>query len=124
MEARVANNGYVPFQHVGETPKWPWFVKCHTDKSECCAPSNGRQALGDWFYPNGSVVLSDTQFRERYLNSRDHPFFAKNRGEKIVRLYRPENPTLGELRGRFHCVIPNEEGNNQTIYINICRFMY
>ena len=124
MEARVANNGYVPFPHVGETQNSvSWCVKCHTDKSECCRAqsANGRRALGDWFYPNGSVVLSNTQFSS--LNSHDQPFFAKNRGEKFVRLYRPNTPTFGELRGRFHCVIPDKEGNNQTVYINICRFM-
>ena len=123
MEAKVANNGYVPFQRIGLAG-----VECHTDKSDCC--QGGSSALGDWFYPNSSVILSHTQFQRRSgsLMSHDHPYFARNRGPRLVRLYHTENsqynPGLdgSELRGTFHCVVPDKQDNNQTVYINICRF--
>ena len=126
MEAKVANNGYIPFQRIGLT-ETESAVICHTDKSDCCR-SNAQ--LGDWFYPNGSVILSHTQFQHRSgsLMSHDHPYFARNRDHRLVRLYRTwnslDNPGLvgSELRGTFHCVVPDKQDNNQTVYINICRF--
>ena len=121
MEAKVANNGYVSFQLVGSDTK---SIICHTDKTDCCATS-GREALGNWFYPNGSVVLSHSEFQHRSGSGHDHPFFARNRGQGIVRLYRPMHPSLHESEralGRFHCVVPDQENNNQTIYINICKY--
>ena len=124
MDAKVANNGYIPFsQHESK-----WEVFCHTDKRNCCSITSVGGALGNWFYPNGSEVLTYTQFQNN-AGARDHPIFATRRDKGFVHLYRTENsqynPGLNgsELRGTFHCVVPDQQDNNQTIYINVCKPM-
>jgi hypothetical protein len=64
-------------------------------------------ALGEWVYPNGSLV--------RIKDSGDDIY--RDRGLGIVRLNRRNNalsPT-----GQFCCVIPDATSTNKTICVNI-----
>jgi hypothetical protein len=65
------------------------------------------EALGEWFYPNGSLV--------RIKDSGDDVY--RDRGPGIMRLNRRNNamsPT-----GLFCCVIPDATSTNKTTCINI-----
>ena len=83
---------------------------CVTDLIQCCRGSDipiGSQALGEWFYPNGSLV--------RDKDNGDN--FYRNRGPGIVRLNRRNNamsPT-----GQFCCIVPDATFTNKTTCINI-----
>ena len=46
---------------IGEDGGLP-FLTCHTDLTTCCrsGDNNGNGALGQWTYPDGSVVLQNS----------------------------------------------------------------
>ena len=67
----------------------------------------GSRALGEWFYPNGSLVHVKDNGDDLY----------RDRGLGIVRLNRRNNaisPT-----GQFCCVVPDATFTNKTTCINI-----
>ena len=76
---------------------------CVTDSTNCCAS----QTIGEFFYPDGSIVdvrgSGDSLYR--------------NRGDGFIRLNRRNN-ALSPL-GRYRCSIPDSSGVFQSIYINI-----
>ena len=92
---------------------------CVTDLEDCCdAP---RTVRGDWYYPDGSIVL---------LGTIDGPVtFQRNRGPNevingrqfygSVRLFR--RYSRPPERGRFRCELPSaaDPSVNQTLYANI-----
>ena len=95
---------------------------CVTDLEDCCdAPHTVR---GDWYYPNGTTVLSSPG---THITSGGVAFLV-NRGVNevngrqfygSVRLFRRySNPPE---RGRFSCEIPNAADPNvtQILYANI-----
>ena len=106
----VPNNGYVLASSIGYDG-----ILCNTDRSNCCRASDNPNggAQGHWYRPSGDEVLSYTE--ERANNPRE-PFFARNRGSGIVRLYPDANPSE---RGQFRCEIPNASGDTETRYVNI-----
>ena len=90
---------------------------CVTDLEACCEI----QALGNWYYPNGSRIT---------LNSKETGHsFKSNRGQNkvingeqfygSVRLWRRWTPME---RGLFRCELPDADGVNQNLYVSICEF--
>ena len=73
---------------------------CITNKIACCKP-NGN-ASGNWFFPNGSRVLSGSDF---YRDS----------GQMVIRL----NRRRGGENGIYRCEIPDSMNVIQTIYIGV-----
>ena len=97
---------------------------CVTDLEDCCdAPHTVR---GDWYYPNGSVVLFDVIVP---MGEGSRTTFWRNRGPNevvngqqrygSVRLFRRYSRPPG--RGRFRCELPNaaDPNVNKTLYANI-----
>ena len=84
---------------------------CNTDRNDCCRASDG-VAQGQWYLPDRSQVGSFTEV------DTGHPrnFFYRNRFTGIVRFNRLSDPPE---RGRFHCEIPNDDGDTVTLYVNI-----
>ena len=83
---------------------------CHTNATNCCtgAQSPGGVAEGEWKFPNGTLVDSNTiNIQAGGIN-----YFFRNRGPSVVRLNRRGSPSE---RGRFSCELLGD-----TIYINIC----
>ena len=77
---------------------------CVTKYNACCT-SNLGCALGDWFFPNGTIIpIPD--------NSCD---FDRTRGQMVVRL----NRKRGGMDGIYHCKIPDSSNVLQTIYIGV-----
>ena len=90
-------------------------LMCVTDLVACCET----QGLGNWYYPDGNIVTG--------VGS---PTFVTNRGQNeaingqqfygSVRLWRRYTPTE---RGLFRCELPDANGVNQNLYVNICEFL-
>ena len=100
------NNSLVTAEDIGEGDN---ALRCMTDNTSCCRPpytsSLGRQALGNWFFPNGTRVQS----------SRRQWDFHRTRGHMVVLLQRRR----GGEDGVYHCVLPDKDGNDQITYIGV-----
>ena len=102
--ADIASDGYVDANDIGEYDN---ALHCHTNKLDCCKhPSRA----GEWFYPNGSEVQT---LGQAYSS---HDYYYRNRGRSVVFLNRINNPPE---KGRFHCEVPNVNGELQITYVNI-----
>ena len=101
----INNDSFVSPSDLGGLAMDNDSLLCLTNATDCCGGDN---RTGDWFFPNGTLVGSFTD------NGGDisKDFFARNRDQSVVRLYRRNGPSE---RGRFRC-----ELLNNTIYVNIC----
>ena len=110
----IPNDGYVIASDIGEDDNG---LYCNTDRSDCCGRAdhpNGTIVQGEWYYPNGSQVQS---FTHEVALDPTRSFFYRNRFTQAVRLNRDTgNP---QERGRFRCEVPNADGDNVTMYVNI-----
>ncbi|XP_019860309.1 PREDICTED: uncharacterized protein LOC109588604 [Amphimedon queenslandica] len=70
-----------------------------------CQSSLYQNMIGTWYYPDGTTVP---------LGS-GSPLFANNTATGQIGLLR--NGGIGGIQGLYSCVIPNEEGINQTLYV-------
>ena len=84
-------------------------LTCVTDQPACCRPPYtsvvGQTALGNWYFPNGTRVLSSGM----------HWDFHRIRGQMVVRLHRRR----GGENGIYSCKIPDATNVTQTIYIGV-----
>ena len=77
---------------------------CITNNSTCCKTDK----KGDWYYPNGSSVESNSTGDDLY----------RNRGRSVVRLHRRNN--ILSPTGMYHCDIPdNKTSDLKSIYIGL-----
>ena len=98
---------------------------CHTNKTDCChnnVTERGQQ-LGDWYYPNRTVVESFTVNTGRNIPE----FFARSRSQSTVRLFTSSSYGLRTFlgppeRGRFYCAVPDANNVLQTVYVNIRKY--
>ena len=113
--ADIANDGYVDVDDIG-TGNDSNALLCHTDKTDCC--KSPYMIMGNWYFPNGTVVEGLSAIIKSGRNTNNS--LARNRGSNsVVHLYSYGSPTD---RGHFYCVVPNAAGDNQTIYVNLCKF--
>ena len=97
------NNSIVMLEEIGEGGD---ALLCITNLTACCQSDNtGRPALGNWFFPNGTRVLSGG-------NRWD---FFRARGQMVVHL----NRRRGGVEGIYRCEIPDAMNVTQTIYIGV-----
>ena len=100
------NNSIVALEDIGEGG---YALLCLTDLTACCRPpytgGRNRSALGNWFFPNGTRVPSNS-------NQWD---FHRTRGQNVVRLHRRR----GGEEEVYRCVIPDAMNVTQTIYIGV-----
>ena len=89
-------------------------LMCVTDLVECCNARQQRlpQSLGEWYYPNGSLVA---------FGSVGTTVFRRSRDQSFIRLWRSGNPME---RGHFRCELPDAQRVNQTNYVNICELSH
>ena len=101
------NNSVVTLEDISEGDD---ALLCRTDLRNCCQTTqNGSRALGNWFFPNGNRVPSDTT-----ANGTQWDVY-RNRGTSVVRLNRRRE---GE-EGIYRCEIPDTLNVTQTIYIGV-----
>ena len=81
---------------------------CNTNKTNCCDRVHG--LAGEWYFPNGARVQTEGAAKA------SHDYFFRNRGQRVIRLNRVNNPLE---RGQFQCKVPNAEEEMQTLHINI-----
>ena len=83
---------------------------CITNLTTCCRSSDtGSHALGDWYLPNGTRVLSSNE------TSGEGWDFYTDRGQMVVRMKRRR----GGVEGIYRCEIPDSINVTQTIYIGV-----
>ena len=79
---------------------------CITNQTACCSNHyTGGGALGNWFFPNETRVLSVGTQWDIY----------RTRGQMVVRL----NRRRGGVEGIYHCVIPDAMNVTKNIYIGV-----
>ena len=79
---------------------------CITNLTTCCQPDDtGRNALGNWYYPNGTRVPSTSANWDIY----------RTRGQMVVRMHHRR----GGVEGVYRCVVPDAMNVTQTIYIGV-----
>ena len=100
------NNSIVILEDIGEGRD---ALLCITNYTACCSGhytgENG-SFLGNWFFPNGTRVPSETATSSN---------FYRSRGRVVVRLHRRRD---GE-EGIYRCEIPDSMNVTQTIYIGV-----
>lgn len=79
---------------------------CITDLLQCCR-GNQIGTLGEWLYPNGSLV------QDKYSGDN----FYRNRGNSTVQLNHRNNDT--SPTGQFCCVVPDATFMNTSVCANI-----
>ena len=98
------NNSNVTLEDIGEGDD---ALLCITDLTACCQPPYTGEmgpALGNWFFPNGTIVFSG-----------DQSDFFGTRGQMVVRM----NRRRGGVEGIYRCEIPDAMNVTQTIYIGV-----
>ena len=93
------NNSLVALEDIGEERD---ALFCITNQIACCKPGENGTALGNWFFSNGTRVLSDGDF-------------YRDRGQMVIRL----NRRGGGEDGIYRCEIPDAMNVIQTIYIGV-----
>ena len=78
---------------------------CMTNLTGFCGRSENRSVLGDWYFPNGTVVPS----------SGEQWNFYRTRDQMVVRL----NRRRGGVEGIYCCEIPDSMNVTQTVHIGV-----
>ena len=95
------NNSCVTLEDIDENDN---ALNCKISRTDCCINNTGTYR-GNWFFPNGSRVLSG----DKLWN------FYRTRGEMVVHMKRRR----GGEEGIYHCEIPDSTNVKQTIYIGV-----
>ena len=99
------NNSIVILEDIGDGDN---ALLCKTNQIPCCRPPHSGEmgpALGNWFFPNGTRVLS----------SGNNWHFYRTRSQMVILLHHRR----GGVEGIYRCEIPDTFGFTQTIYIKV-----
>ncbi len=104
---------------IGEDGGLP-SLTCHTDLTACCrsvADNNGNGSLGQWTYPNGSVIL-----RNGDSATAGEQFYIIRGAPQVIGLYRREATNPVPPTGSYCCTVPTT-GGDMTLCANLgeCR---
>ena len=100
------NNSNVILEDIGD--EVDDALLCITNQTACCRPPYSGDmgaALGNWYFPNGTVVFSTGVHSDIY----------RTRGQMVVRMHRKR----GGEEGIYRCEIPDAMNFTQTIYIGV-----
>lgn len=100
----IANHSYVKISDIG--PKKNPTLLCHTNYY-----SGGGTSGGDWYAPDGTRV--------GHKDSNTVPGFERNRGIRVVRMFRIHSTPV---MGMYRCVILDVTNTNQAAYVGL--YMY
>ncbi|XP_064401722.1 CUB and sushi domain-containing protein 1-like isoform X4 [Halichondria panicea] len=87
-------------------------LTCHTDLTGCCrsnADNNGNGGLGQWAYPDGSVILG---------NGYGQQFYRIRNAPQLIRLNRRESNNPLTPTGSYCCTVPTT-GGEMTLCVNL-----
>ena len=104
------NNSVIPITDIGVEGSTTPLI-CNTDRTPCCRiPFDSSSLMGEWHYPNGSMVQGN-EFRHNMYRTR-----GVNDG--TVNLFRRSNDIISPF-GSYCCEIPDSSGVNQTLCANL-----
>ena len=84
-----------------------------TNDALWCQSANNGSNIGLWYYPNGTQVpLFDGNFG--FNNGAPSPIFSKRSTGQIALA---RNLGIGGYEGLYTCIIPDENGVNQTLVV-------
>lgn len=114
----LTNNTEIPISDISASPllSQPLLppLVCHTDLAGCCG--SGSIGLGDWYYPDGSLVQKEADSAgTTFFSSRELPEDVS----EVVGLFR-QTANLSPT-GLFCCVIPTTQ-EVMTFYANTDKF--
>ncbi len=87
------------------------FLTCHSDLTTCCrnvSDNNGNGALGQWTYPDGSVIMGNGAVAGQQ-------FYIVRNAARVIRLARRQTNNPLTPTGSYCCTIPTTLGD-----ITIC----
>ncbi len=92
------------------------FLTCNTDLTTCCrsADNNGMGGLGQWMYPDGSMVLNNGDS----MTAGDQ-FYRIRNAPQVVRLARREATNPLTPTGSYCCTVPTTGGVEMTLCANL-----
>ena len=100
----TANNTDILITDIGEDFRGhnPTLT-CHTDLKACCRSFDhgGTEGLGNWFNPNGDMLLS---------NAGGGDFYIRRNDPQLIRLNRRSSVAATSPVGLYCCVIPTSFG--------------
>ncbi len=115
----TTNNTEILITDIGEDAEGGLpSLTCHTDLTQCCSghpDNNGNAGLGQWTYPNGSLILNNggSTTAEEYF------YFMRNAPQTIRLAHRRSiNPPPLSPTGSYCCTIPTT-GGEMTLCVNL-----
>ena len=108
--SKINTNSRIFITDIGEGDCGALF--CYTDLIECCCDSDtpdGVGVLGQWLYPNGSVVGTRSDGQDFFID----------RGPSVVRLNRRSSSNASSTTGLFCCEIPDATSTITKICTNV-----
>ncbi len=114
----ITNNVQIPITAIGEdnpTGGLP-SLTCHTDLTNCCrsaVENNNMGGLGQWTYPNGSVLLNQANSA-----TAGQQFFVLRNDPQLLRLSRRDGNNPLTPTGSYCCTVPTT-GGEMTLCANL-----
>ncbi len=110
------NNVEIPITAIGEDGGLP-SLTCHTDLTACCrsaVENNNMGGLGQWTYPNGSVLLNNPNSM-----TAGEEFYVLRNDAQLLRLSRREGNNPLTPTGSYCCTVPTTGGVMMTLCANL-----
>ena len=110
----TTDNTEILITDTGEDAGLP-SLTCHTDLTNCCRSSdnNGMGSLGQWTYPDGSVLLQNGGS----MNT-EQQFYIVRGAPQVIRLARREANNPLTPTGSYCCTVPTT-GGDMTLCANL-----
>ncbi len=111
----TTDNTEILITAIGEDGVLP-SLTCHTDLTTCCrsnADNNGMGGLGQWTYPDGSVILSNGASL-----GAGQQFYSSRNAAQLIRLARREANNSLTPTGSYCCTVPTT-GGDMTLCANL-----
>ena len=100
------NNSIISISDIGMTDSdQNKGLQCITDRNPCCKIGIGKN-LGEWMFPNDSVVP--------IMNNAESFYRNRGEGDGTVNLNR-NNSSIMSPTGLFCCKVPDANDENQTL---------
>ncbi len=105
----TTNNTEIPITDIGEDAVGGLpSLTCHTDLTACCrssAENNDKGGLGQWTYPDGSVILG-----RGASMATGQQFYINRNAAQLIRLNHRQGNNPLTLTGSYCCTVPTIGG--------------
>ena len=110
-------NSLVAIDTIGDTTETA--LTCRTNSTICCTGQdnpNSANGLGDWLFPNGTVVT-----RNQDITDSDTDLLYSVGDTGALRLHR--RGSVSGLTGSYCCVIPDNTGVDVTFCVQLGKWV-